>query len=122
MQGKPEFERLIRFTDVEGSEYYGDLPVSVQIGDVEGTSVSVLSGDVQKGFARTPSTKTVEKVSKIGPFLQYQVLILLLSYSAQSHKLQSYLASGSIISIMQQKPRFVCHLLVNESLLTPIVR
>lgn len=64
MKAIPQFQRLIRFIDVDGVERYGDISLDENITEIESGKVSavILEGDVQNGFKRTDTQKLVQKV------------------------------------------------------------
>jgi len=54
-------ERFVRFVDESGATVYGELASSAT-GKLEGTSVSVLSGNPFEGFSNTGKQSTIEKL------------------------------------------------------------
>jgi len=54
--------RFVRFQDEKGATVYGDLPVSLTAGNLEGKSVEALSGDPFTGFSKSGSKATIKKV------------------------------------------------------------
>lgn len=64
MKSPPPFQRLVRFIDSDNIERYGDVPVDVNITEIESGKVSavVLVGNVKDGLKRTTTQKVVKKV------------------------------------------------------------
>ena len=62
MASSAAFQRLIRFVDSNGKEYYGDLGAEAQADQIHGKPVPVLTGSLAEGFKPTSEEKTVAKV------------------------------------------------------------
>ena len=56
------FERLIRFESEQGGIVYGDLPASIPTEEIEGSTVTVVDGDIDTGFSITTRRAIVKKV------------------------------------------------------------
>lgn len=57
------FSRLIRFTDAEGATHFGDLGGDSKVQPEAGIEVDVLSGSIEKGFAKSGEKKKIKRVS-----------------------------------------------------------
>lgn len=55
------FQRLVRFQNAQGSTVYGDLKQEAT-GDLTGTEVEVLEGDIQSGFKASGKTDKIQKL------------------------------------------------------------
>jgi hypothetical protein len=53
---------FLRFLDESGNTVYGELSSSALSGDLEGASVSILSGNPFDGLSRTDKQATIKKV------------------------------------------------------------
>lgn len=56
------FQRLIRFLDANGDTLYGNITESDDLKKIEGLSVSVLAGSIEKGFTSTNKRSVATKV------------------------------------------------------------
>jgi hypothetical protein len=63
-------ERFVRFVDESGATVYGELASSATASKLEGTSVSILSGNPFDGFSKTGKQSTIKKVRPIVTLLK----------------------------------------------------
>ncbi|KAH8692356.1 hypothetical protein BGW36DRAFT_431573 [Talaromyces proteolyticus] len=62
MSKEHNFQRLIRFIDHNGQESHGDLPLGIATDMIEGSTVTLLTGNLEFGFLRTSETGVVTKL------------------------------------------------------------
>jgi transcription initiation factor TFIIH subunit 2 len=59
-----EFERLIRFETQDGRVLYGDVPNAIPTEKIEGSTVTIIDGDITNGFHSTGQKTVVHKACR----------------------------------------------------------